>query len=382
MRRPKVPKRPPRQKQATDHRPSVAVFLGAGASKAFGYPLTSDLLPQLLDHLEKGTLTDWKYSARDQELLRRGIFELFPGIENCQSDDELPLITDVLTLIDHSMVAGTSLLGNWRGQDVTKFRSLVEAVIADMVDPSRAKSTPELKRLADWLVKTSRSCRLGLITTNYDIELELELFKRYGPDYVASTIDFGMSWREPAEEVSIIYPRPSSPAMSLYKLHGSLNWLHCPLCEYIYINVNGSIVHWAWVSKESPYNSCHCHHWPLQSVLVTPSYVRNTRDVNLMGIWRNSLDLLASADHWLLAGYSLPPEDIAIRALLIKAQRIREQMTQTGQKREKLNIWVIQGANPAERQRYKLLFPNAHYHDKGLEHFDYNQISPLSESLS
>lgn len=368
MRRPKVPRKAPIQKQPRDARPAVAVFLGAGASKAFGYPLTSELLPQLLTYLKDGTLTEWEYTEEDQAVLKRGLTELFPGIKNCKTED-LPLITDVLTLIDHSMAAGTSLLGGWRAQDVTRFRGLVEAAIADMVGPDGAEETAELKRMADWLVGAAKQSRLGVITTNYDIELELELFDRYGNDNVAARFDFGMSWREPAEDVHLIYPRPTDPAMAYYKLHGSLNWLRCPLCEYIYINVNGSIVGWAWVGDESDYNSCHCKHWPLQSVLVTPSYVRDTRDINLMSIWRNALDLLANADHWVMVGYSMPPEDIAIRALLIKAYRIREK----GRK-PKPSIWVVQRDGLAERQRYNLLFPQATYHDGGLESFDYDQI--------
>lgn len=357
------PRNPPVQKVEEDTRERVAIFLGAGASKAFGYPLTGELLPDLLKYLEDGTLESWDYSKDERDLLSRGLGELLPGLRTIPRN-ELPLITDVLTLIDHSMATATSVLARWRTEDVLRLRGLIERVIADMVGPDGAGETPELESMATWVREAAEKFNVGIVTTNYDIELELALFEAYGAENVAATIDFGMSWREPDESAHVIYSRPARPKLSYFKLHGSLNWLRCALCEHIYINVAGVIVQWAWEPEESPLGSCHCGHWPLQSVLVTPSYVRDTRDGNLLAIWRNALDLLSAADRWVLIGYSLPSEDIAIRTLLLKAARIRGLSA-----RPKLKIWVVQGDAVPERQRYQLMFPDATYHSGGLKTF-------------
>jgi hypothetical protein len=359
---------PPPQRRAGDDREAVVLFLGAGASKAFGYPLTGDLLPQLVSHLEDGTLTKSGMTAADQEVLRRGLRELLPGIDACPPK-ELPLITDVLTLVDHGMHAGTTILRGWPNREVLRFRSLVDQTIADMMGPDGASETPELKRVADWVLRTRNTHRLGIITTNYDIELELELFDRVGLEEVATRFDFGMSWRDPA--LDQIHARPGEGALPFYKLHGSLNWLRCPMCEYIFVNVLGVIVHLAAAEARSDFNTCHCGHWPLHSVMVTPSYVRDTRDVNLVGIWRNALDLMASADRWIVAGYSLPAEDIAIRALLLKAYRIRKASARA----RPLVISIVQKGTTA-RRAYQLLFPDAAFHSDGIETFD------LSASLT
>jgi hypothetical protein len=101
--------------------------------------------------------------------------------------------------------------------------------------------------------------------------------------------------------------------------------------------------------------------------MVTPSYVRDTRDVNLIGIWRNALDLLASADRWLVVGYSLPSEDIAIRALMLNAYRIRKASARP----RPLRIWVVQKGIHSERA-YRLLFPDAESHAGGIESFDFD----------
>lgn len=360
--RPAIP-----QKRARDERETIALFLGAGASKAFGYPLTGELLPQLIQYLDDGTLTRWDIAIEDQAVLRKGLNELMPGMATCPAGD-LPLITDVLTLVDHAMYAGTTLLRGWPNREVTRFRGLLEQVIACLVGPDEGEVTQNLLNLADWIERRSATHRVGVITTNYDIELELELFGRAGLQNVASRFDFGMSWREPAEQVDRIYSRPGEQSLPYYKLHGSLNWLRCPMCEYVYVNVHDVIVGWAAVEERVDFNTCHCGHWPLHSVLVTPSYVRDTRDVNLVGIWRNSLDLLAAADRWIIVGYSLPPEDIAIRAMLLKAYRIRRD----AQNRPPHRISVVQRNGAMERQRYRLMFPDAQYHDAGIETFDFD----------
>jgi hypothetical protein len=364
---------PKPQARRADQREKIAFFLGAGASKAFGYPLTGELLPNLRDYLDDGTLTKWDYSKKDQDLLRHGLRSLFPGIERLDRN-KLPLITDILTLIDHAVHSGFSLVQGWSPERVDRFRMLLEQVIADMVGPDGGwtkQQEENLNKVAAAVVKATKNHRVGIITSNYDIELELALFEHYGDDKVAETIDFGMSWRDPGADESRIYSRPANPALSFYKLHGSLNWLRCPLCEYIYINVKGVIVGWAAESKKSDFNTCHCLHWPLQSVLVTPSFVRDARDVNLTGIWRNALDTLADADRWVLIGYSLPPEDFAIRSMLIKAYRIRTKATP---ERGKLQIWIVQRDETA-RPQYELLFPDAvAYHASGLETFDMNQV--------
>jgi hypothetical protein len=357
-------KRPAPQNRAADAREAVALFLGAGASKAFGYPLTGELLPDLRRFLHDGTLRRWGVTPSDQDMLRRGLREILPGIPGMPRR-RLPLITDVLTLVDHSMHTGTTILSGWSNAEVTHFRSVIEQVLAYMVGPDGGPETSTLHRVADWVTRTAQRRRLGIITTNYDIELELCLFAKYGKRNVASRFDFGMSWRDPA--VDRIYQRPDRPALRYFKLHGSLNWLRCPMCEYVYVNVDEVSLWWATEEPTSEFNRCYCGHRPLQSVLVAPSFVRDTRDVNLVGIWRNSLDLLASADRWIIVGYSLPAEDIAIRSLLLKAYRIRGKLRE----RLPLRIDVVQ-KGIATRPSYRLLFPEATFHAGGIERFRFD----------
>ena len=65
----------------------VAVFLGAGASNSFGWPLTHQLLPLVLDGIIQDDLFEgWQINkpqenAADRALLGKALNALWPGLE-------------------------------------------------------------------------------------------------------------------------------------------------------------------------------------------------------------------------------------------------------------------------------------------------------------
>lgn len=70
---------------------------------------------------------------------------------------------------------------------------------------------------------------------------------------------------------------------------------------------------------------------------------------------------MRTSDEWVIIGYSLPPEDIAIRSLLVRAFHAR------GDKREPRIRVVQKGENLDMQSRYKLFFPKCEYISGGLE---------------
>jgi hypothetical protein len=348
---------------------NTAIFIGAGASKAFGFPLTNELLPLIKKHLEAGRIFGTnKRAKQDGADLAEYLNALLPGFN--LPDLELPLITDVLSLIDHALSVSNLPLPRKAPPDLIRFRTLLERAIFEVLDwPYKNYDVPRnLVQLVDWLMfkKKDDAHSVGVISTNYDIAIETELFKRHAPQSIKTDFDFGFSWRDPFKDA--LYKRPTGPCFRLYKLHGSLNWLRCDLCEHIYINVRGVIAHRAFDEKITNYNTCHCGHALLRSVLVAPSLVRDIRDGNLLEIWKNALELLRTAPEWIIIGYSFPPEDIAIRSLFVRAYQARSAPPR---------IRVIQkGDNKTILSRYRLFFPECSYETEGLEGF----ISSLSRN--
>ncbi len=222
-----------------------------------------------------------------------------------------------------------------------------------MLLPDNSYTGPALAYLqsfVDWLQRKAEEVKLTVITTNYDIAVERAMFERQckrvrtrlnrtsrgTPDedtvsaethrQIAREMDFGFSWRHAWNGPNTTFDRPRKEDCRLhwYKLHGSFNWLLCDLCGQIYINADSSIVDLAFTNKKSPDVSCHCGHFPLRPVLVTPSFVRDVRDSNLLEIWRHSFEALRESTRWTFIGYSFPEEDIAIRSMLVRAYHGRE----------------------------------------------------------
>ena len=164
---------------------------------------------------------------------------------------------------------------------------------------------------------------------------------------LARKVDFGFRWVRSDRKKEEFVPRPAQPRIALYKLHGSTNWLRCPLCENLYITPNAPTT-WSKGGKGSWWNQCHCSDTRLEAQIVSPSFVREMREPNLVAVWKSTLEFLREADHWVIIGYSFPDEDVGIRALFTRA---------LGSKRELPKIGVVQ-LDEAARVNYESFFPD------------------------
>jgi hypothetical protein len=370
----------------------VVLFLGAGASRAFGYPLTKDILPLVADRLAGKTLFQlnivpavrgddaksinaWGFLNDAMAAFRHDLTNLLPTALEPQAlrppEDVTPLsVTDVLSLIDHLIASQNSPLPGFSIERLVRLRGQVQRAIATVVSTSmdkktEAKESARLERLVSWLVARKKSGD-AIITTNYDMVVEkplaLALAAPAQPPLQKPNIDYGCSWRDAATGQDVVRRRPETPDIALFKLHGSISWLHCELCDHVYINPIGSIFEGAYVSRFGPENKCACGHYPLSPLLVAPSMVRDIRNATLLSVWQSSLEALRRATRWVIIGYSLPPEDLAIRSMLIRAFR-------TAPKAPVVEVYE-QGVQRTVTLRYQLLFgPNAQVSAGGMAQF-------------
>jgi NAD-dependent SIR2 family protein deacetylase len=366
----------------------VAVFLGAGASSTFGWPLTNELLPIILDGLIKDDLFEddrintRAQNAADRKLLRRTLVALCPGmslkrkfLKDCK--DRLPLVTSLLSMLDFSLSAGHSIVLGLSADDLKDARSLLERAIYEAIaHETKAKapgywpprhSNKLAPQLAKWLDKTRRDkTQVGVITSNYDVAMEQAWrFNRAGMATVKDlAVDFGFDWTWPSERFPPdVMARPAEPKRRLYKLHGSTNWLRCGLCDRIYVNPRVDIAVFAYDRKVEDSNTCHCGHAKLEVQIVSPSFVREVRSPNLISVWQRALDWLRRSDDWIVIGYSFPDEDLNIRSLFTRAFASRE--------RPPFITAVQFGTNDQTRIRYEAFFPSKqlNFLNGGLEVF-------------
>lgn len=351
--------------QRRSNRP-LAIFLGAGASKTFGYPITRDLMLKIFEGLIKGRILKKNASgpgavSKDPRAeLLDFLTELLPGER--YSKAKVPMVTGVLSLLDFSLATGQVLLPGRTLDATRRARQLLERALLEVI-PDHTWFEEEEKQRFDqfrgWLT-TLKSLRpnggLALITTNYDMISDLAAmyvadvegkFQTWSLPDLANKVDFGFRWVRPDRDKEEFFPRPDHPRVALYKLHGSTNWLRCPLCENLYINPHGPI---AWVAggkSDSWDNQCHCSQTRLEAQIISPSFIREMREPNLVAIWKSTLDFLREADHWIIIGYSFPDEDVGIRALFTRA---------FGSKKRRPKITVVQ-LNDDARVNYESFFP-------------------------
>jgi NAD-dependent SIR2 family protein deacetylase len=341
---------------------SIALILGAGASNAFDFPITREILPIILGKIKSGTLFGTNDSAiRYREQLTAFLEQLLPGI--WLEDKGHLLITELLSLIDHLILTSTVPFPKADLSTLTFVRMLLERAILEALewpyDPADEKAVPAgLTVLAKWIYESGVKSPCALISTNYDECVETELYRYIGShEEVNSKIDFGLSWREHSDG-HIFHPLPNAN-YGIFKLHGSVGWLKCELCNYIACNEEH-------VYRKEPFSLqgssvCACGHSPLRSVIVAPSTVRDIRETNLLSVWKAAFEALRAADQWFIVGYSMPTEDVAIRSMLIRAYNGRE---------NEPSVRVIQYGNDEQtRARYRLYFKKCNYEEYGMQGF-------------
>jgi hypothetical protein len=265
-------KKRPRKKTSGSSPTATALFLGAGSSAAFGYPVTSRLFPLIRDNLRSGKLfplsSNPKRERAKMKRLHDHLERLLPSI--FAEDVELPWITEVLSLVDHFLVAQQIAAPGFTMDAMRDFRILLEEAVLQVIISGRPqpRDQPELDRLTDWTLcaPETHQAPMTIISTNYDILVESLLFEKIiqhscfsdaGPDSHYSRLDLGFAWREHAtgKYHEQIHRPPPDPWVRILKLHGALNWLNCPLCGFTYVNTTGDIHKEAFRDDKVDYNN-------------------------------------------------------------------------------------------------------------------------------
>jgi hypothetical protein len=238
----------------------------------------------------------------------------------------LPTIIEMLSVLDTVCQEGMSLgpaarpkgaSGSRRNLDPNELRR-----IRDRVQKALIEQFATLHRRRDPVTFDRLVGTLGpedvLITTNWDLLLDRALEARFGPPPDGSsfgTPQAGLERPRSGGRRRRFHPRPL-----LLKLHGSLNWLWCTQCGGLTIDLRQRPprgredgVH------DDPYGfRCPCG-GQFTGLIVTPTFLKRYENHHLGAVWSEALRRLIQATRWTFIGYSLPEDDVAIRALLLKA---------------------------------------------------------------
>lgn len=332
-------------------------FLGAGASYCFGFPLTTDIMQGILLNLKKKDLfqldTKVKTSTeiKQEKDLQRFLRLLYPGLKKInltKQKNSIPGITEVLSMVEHFWFYNIPPHPQLKADQLMYFKNLLNRALGEFLLDYELEHYDEfqqqlLKQFIKPFSKINSSEDVTVITTNYDLIIDYE----FKDEIKKGLVDFGIPYRNVYNNKIVI--QPPEPLFKYYKLHGSLSWLKCDMCGYFYINPEGSIIHHAFREKTDDDNTCDCDsRLRLNTVFVSPSFIRDIRDSNLLQIWKGALEAIRTADKLIIIGYSLPTEDFAIKSIFMRALNGRNE-------RKKLAVEVIQ-CGSASRSSFHYLF--------------------------
>ena len=357
--------------EATDVTDSTVYVLGAGASAEAGVPQTKSLL-DLVDRRS----TDSKELAR---FIKRF------GFRNAKEGS----IQDLINFVNSCVRDNQPLDGDFTIDKLRALRNVITVQLSFVIgEASKNGDKVRLPEGADdqlgakelrlplhfrRFVRKLRTRRRGIagrlaagdvvVSTNYDINIDAALYELVYADETGAERDGSQlsdvylgstEFRDPYTDE---YALSSAKAtVDLLKLHGSLNWLYCPRCMRIFVAAFGfSVRYLADLNDPETLDerTCFCGYHPLEVVIVAPSSTQEIANLHLRSIWLNAYKALEASDHIVICGYSLPPEDLAIRSLFHRSLDARRQM---GGKTPTVRVIDPKAADEQLRDRFVRLF--------------------------
>jgi len=148
--------------------------------------------------------------------------------------------------------------------------------------------------------------------------------------------------------------------VKLLKLHGSLNWAFCPVCNSLWLSLRGKIADRIVTERIC----CDRDHAVQQPLLIPPTWLKVYDNPHLVKIWLEAEHTLRKANTIFFIGYSLPESDFHVRYLLKKS---------LFRKNTYPRIVVVTSPNNTQgsdlHKRYRRFFGPIEYYPIGFEEF-------------
>jgi SIR2-like domain len=351
-----------------DSERSIVYILGAGASKAVipGAPLMDQLLTEALQELKKlknhpDTRLEW---VKKIEKFIDDFYHLNPKT--------LPNLEDILTQLDDAIGEDRPLS---REYDIPFLRTLRKDLVFAICEVLRIKLGfgNDEGRLLMRSFKEGLGPNDCIISLNYDIIVDNAL----SLPLHAKLIDYGLSVRYALDRPDWPRPiaynlleRPQQYIPTLYKLHGSLNWLYCPSCQQLDVTIGRKGVHYIYEEdyeegRDFACPDCQGRYYPL---IITPTLLKTYDNILLREVWRQAEDKVSRADEVVFIGYSLPDADVLLRCMLKRAL-FRKRNRRGGSSACQISVVDKSPRDGETHKRYIKQFGRVEYHVNGFEGF-------------
>lgn len=299
----------------------IAIFLGAGASAAEGAPVQSNLFKEYFILLKN---RDTPYSKHERELITffKSMFDI--DVSNNLESTIFPTFEEALGILDLADVKNEAFRDfsniNFEAESgkIKFLRLYLLFLMADVINHSLRETKKIHRKLIRNLKKTKNLDKTVFLTTNYDIVCDNALFE-LNEDSPAKKVDYGVNF---IDHYNGAFEKPDINSIKLLKLHGSLNWLHCPTCNNLHITPNQKGVYLMMTDS----NSMRCTKCKgvYSPIIVPPTFYKDLSKIYLAQVWNLAETELLQIDHLIFCGYSFPDADIHIKYLVKRIQKNRD----------------------------------------------------------
>jgi hypothetical protein len=306
--------------------PLDVFVLGAGASYVHGAPLTDQILPYVLGN-----------DVLKKDRRAKTVATFLEAVFHCDTNSPAPRypgLVDVLSTVDMALDRRENLSADYGEPELREVRRGLEYVIFRALQHALGRGGAQRHSNATReLVKRLDPHRTAIISFNYDVIIDIALASRMSPGTSFSSILAGQY--APLELPSIDYGvrfanvAPSRPdAFKLYKLHGSFNWIRSRSTGNLYFGGFEKAVGVLYDNRAGGARNLDAFfHEPiadLEPVMVTPTHLKDLRNVHLAMVWQNAEQALRRARRIVFIGYSLPGDDLHVKYLFKRSIQTRD----------------------------------------------------------
>lgn len=285
----------------------LVVFCGAGFSKCAGIPLMDEFADALRDgdHLNAD-------ERQEFDAIQRTCNELGSYIqESARNLEHLASFLDVLQMSNPTFV----LEGCKKYRTPELASAFVKECIRHVTHPSL---TSYQAQYAARLCQLATTVHLSVITTNYDVHLELGCLG-LAPKVRACPTQSILDACTPVGSSDALYWTDPDKSFDIFKLHGSVNWysdddalaIHGRI-QQVHLDKENVDVHRIIEEaggQETPRDPSTC-------LLSPPSVIKPRIEPLLKDQWEGAASALMRADRLWFIGYSFPPSDSFMRYFL------------------------------------------------------------------
>lgn len=310
-------------------------FLGAGFSKDAGGPVQNEIIKTILSEEFNSVNSD----RTTQKAYKQFIDFIKKELLIDQSNYENIALEDIFTPIDRC-ISEERALGHYTYKELIDLREKLHYLLAKSIKFNVEKEgnnkhyidsfAKYVNHIAKRRIKNLAEDNIAIITTNWDILLDNSLNNAIirnteNPGVVDYCCNINPLDNEDKELIKpgLIILGEKGYNIKYLKLHGSMNWLHCPYCQRLYVKFD----------KKTMFDKRYCRHCnknlqlkkndsiQLRGNLMLPTFLKDIRNIQLQLIWQNAGIELSEASKIVFIGYSLPQADFEIRQLLTRFVR-------------------------------------------------------------